>query len=313
MTAHREAARVQAKQLGLITSDQLGQVGFSEKALRNEVAQGRIDRVRRGVYAATTIDGSFEQSVLSAVLACGGVTFASHETAAHLWGLAAKPTTIEVTTLLERRPRVPGIRVHRSGLLLECDIREHGSIPIASPERTIVDLSSRMTAVALGRMVDEALRRRITTLGRFRHVVMRLPRAPGRSPKTLAQVLTERLPGTESDLERFVLRALQRFGLPNPDRQYPVILDGRERRIDLCYPDARLAIEALGFEYHGQRSRFDDDALRGNELLLANYRVLEFTSAFDDWTIASHVARALGVPVPCPECVRLRFGHLPAP
>ena len=56
----------------------------------------------------------------------------------------------------------------------------------------------------------------------------------------------------------------------------------------------RLALEALGFEFHGWRARWDDDALRGNDLQLAGFRVLQFTSAFTDRQIAQQVAEALG-------------------
>jgi hypothetical protein len=69
---------------------------------------------------------------------------------------------------------------------------------------------------------------------------------------------------------------------------------GVPRRIDCCYPDDWLALEALGFEFHGLRARWDDDALRGNDLQLAGFRVLHFTSAFTDRQIAEQVAEALG-------------------
>jgi hypothetical protein len=102
----------------------------------------------------------------------------------------------------------------------------------------------------------------------------------------------------ESDLEDYVFDALRRYHIPLPVPQHSVELNGRVRRIDHCYPEARLAVEAAGFAYHGMRHRFDDDALRGNELELAHFRLLVFTSNFDDWTIASQVAAALGLPHP---------------
>ena len=95
--------------------------------------------------------------------------------------------------------------------------------------------------------------------------------------------------------------ALHRFGIRPPLAQHGVTVGGRRRRIDHCYPDLRVALEAKGYEYHGQRARFDDDALRGNELLLAGYRVLTFTSAFTDLQIAKQVAAAIGDPPPRPR------------
>ena len=70
--------------------------------------------------------------------------------------------------------------------------------------------------------------------------------------------------------------ALRRFDVPLPVPQHVVSSStGRRRRIDHCYPDLCVALEAKGYEYHGHRERFDDDALRGNELLLAGFRVLD--------------------------------------
>src|SRR4029078_9671112 len=77
-----------------------------------------------------------------------------------------------------------------------------------------------------------------------------------------------------------------------------LVVNGVERSIDLCYPEAWLAPEALGVGDHGPRSRVYSAAPRGDALQLAGFRVLEFTSEFDDWTIAAHVARALNLPVP---------------
>lgn len=150
-------------------------------------------------------------------------------------------------------------------------------------------------------MVDAALRRRIATLTQIEAVIERLPSAPGRSRRKLLVVLSQRDGATarrESPLEDCVFEALQRFGLPLPEPQYPVAIDGRLRRIDLCYAERWLALEAMGFDPHRHRDKFDGDALRGNELQLAGFRVLEFTSAFSDWKIASQVAAALGLSQP---------------
>jgi hypothetical protein len=83
-----------------------------------------------------------------------------------------------------------------------------------------------------------------------------------------------------------------------PTLQHPVRSRSGRRRIDLAYERPKFAIEALGFEYHGRRSRFDDDAVRNNELVRAGYMPLFVTSAMTDWDIAALVAEAIGDPVP---------------
>lgn len=293
----------QQRQRGFVTGAQARAAGVSRSALRHRVAAGSLVEVRPSVYGAAGVQATREHLVLATVLACGDTAFASHALAAALWGLPLPPgdPILEVTTVLERRPRLEGVVFHRSGLLDDVDVTRLRGIPVATPERVAVDLSSRLEVEALGRLVDEAVRRHATTLWRVSRSAARLGRAPGRSPRKLEEMLRRRVSGgeeRESVLEDFVFDALRRFRLPLPLAQHPVRVGGRRRRIDLCYVEDRLALEAKGFGPHSPRSVFDDDALRGNDLLLAGFRVLEFTSAFTDWKIASQAAAALGLAIP---------------
>jgi hypothetical protein len=313
MTIDSRLAELQSGQLGLVTIAQARDADVSYAALRRRVRAGELIVAIPGVLASPSAPDTFERRLLAGVLAAGPTAFASHESAAYLWGLPILGAPrLEVTTVIERRPRVDGVTHHRSGLLIDPDVTIIDLIPVSTPERTIVDLSSRLGLRELGRVVDEALRLRITTLNRIHWMVERLPKAPGRSPNKLREVLAKRTPGGEeheSLLEDFVFDALRRFAIPPPVAQFRVVVNGRERRIDLAYPPSLLALEAKGFEYHGLRDRFDEDALRGNELQLAGWRVLEFTSAFTDWQIATQVARALGLEPPAMQGNALTFAE----
>ena len=293
---------LQREQYGIVSRRQARAAGLSYAALRRRIASGVLLEVHPGVFADPAIAPCFEQRALAAVLAAGEPSFASHESAAQLWRLPLPgPAAVEITTTLERSPRITGVRCHRSGLLIETDVTVVGQLPRATPERTIVDLSSRITTRELGRLTDDALHRHITSLGRIQASALRLRAAPGRSPKKLSEMLAGRLPDAqerESRLEDFVFEALHRHRLAVPVCQHVVWYGGKRRRIDCCYPDALLALEAQGFDAHGRRAQFDADALRGNELQLAGFRVLQFTSAFTDRQIAEQVAAALGVPHP---------------
>jgi hypothetical protein len=257
----------------------------------------------KGVLGNPGMPMGFEKHLIAAVRAGGDGAFASHESAARLWELPLPMAArLEITTALERRPRVRGVRCHRSSLLIDEDdtCTQHG-IRVSTPKRTIVDLSSRYDLKILGRMVDDALRRRVTTYARLVDMAERLRPAPGRSQRKMFSVLSRRakdIARRESYLEDFVFESLRRCKLPLPTAQHEVLLNGRKRRIDLCYVDQWVAMEAIGFEIRRQRSKFDDEALRGNELQLGGFKVLEFTSAFTDWKIAEQVARALGAPQP---------------
>jgi hypothetical protein len=307
----RKIAALERAQHGLVSVPQLRDLGLSQSAISRRVARARNLRVRRAVLANPGVAPAFEQKVLAAVLAGGEGAFASHAAAAQLWGLPLPGAVpVEITTALERHPRLPGVRCHRSGLIADGDVATVHGIPVSSPARTIVDISSRFDTRVLGRVLDDALRRGLTTLAEVALTTERLGPAPGRSRKKMAALLARRDDGVarrESVLEDFVFEALVRFGLPLPLMQYPFAMNGRNRRIDFCYAPEMLVLEPKGFMWHSSRRAFDDDALRGNELQLAGFRVLEFTAAFTDWQIASQVARALALPVPKRPSRQLTF------
>ena len=59
--------------------------------------------------------------------------------------------------------------------------------------------------------------------------------------------------------------------------------------VDILFSSVRLILEIDGFETHGTRLAFEQDRRRRNDLVLAGYRVLNFTylQLFDDpgWVI----------------------------
>jgi very-short-patch-repair endonuclease len=276
-----------------VTVEQLRQLGAGKKALRHRVHRGTLRPVRKGVYVVSGVRPTSEQAVHAAVLAAGTNTYASHLSAAQLLGLPApEPERIEITSTLENQVRMPGIWAHRSGLLHEHDVASVRGVPCTTAPRVVVDLSSRLSVDQLGSLLDEAMRRRLASLTRVTACVTRLGRAPGRSPKRLATVLARRIPGYDpgaSDLETYVWQVLIDAGLPAPARQHRVVVGGQPYKIDLAYPNLRIAIEADGFDPHRSRTAFDSDRERQNALIGAGWSVLRFTSRSTPPTIVSAV------------------------
>jgi hypothetical protein len=300
------------KRLIRLEAEQHGLVGLAQVAgdaaggvVHRHLRTGRRRRVAPRVFANRSVASSFEQRVHAFVLSAGPDAYASHETAVHMWELPLpRPALIEVSTSDLRRPRASGAVMHRSGVIDAHDVTLLHGIPVATPALTIYSVSSRFSIRLLGRMTDVALRTGVMRLDDLYEAIERLRPAPGRSRKKMRIVLDQRVPDVEnreSPLEDFIAAALHRFALPLPQTQHAVVFQGQLRRIDLCYVEARLALEAKGFAWYKERSTFDRDALRGNELLLAGYRVLSFTSAFTDLQIAQQVAAALELPPPAPR------------
>jgi very-short-patch-repair endonuclease len=97
----------------------------------------------------------------------------------------------------------------------------------------------------------------------------------------------------DSGLEMRFARAIVGGGLPEPVQQHRVAVGDRRYCIDLAYPDLKIAIEVDGWEYHSSRSAFDDDRSRANDLVVAGWQVLRFTSSMTDAEAVTTVSAAL--------------------
>jgi very-short-patch-repair endonuclease len=277
-------AATAARQHGLVTREQAFRSGLGNGAIHRRVVAGRWIAIRPRVYAIAGVPPNWDQAVLAAVLAAGDTAAASHSTAARLWDLPCPAIEhLEITTVLERVVRLPGVTAHRSGIIAEADRTTLRGIAVTSGARTAVDLSGRLDADALWRLVDEGLRRGVITLSGLNRCISNLVRiAPGRSPKKLTELLAKRLPGYEpgdSNLETQIYDWIIEAGLHPPVRQHPVRIGGRTYRIDLAYPEQKVAIEVDGFDFHRGRRVFDIDRARGNALVTDGWRLLRFTSS----------------------------------
>src|SRR5919108_1249823 len=79
------------RQHGVVARWQLLELGFSAQSIKYRTANGRLHRVRAGVYAVGRPQLPLYGRWLAAVLACGSEAVLSHLTAAALWGI--RPTS----------------------------------------------------------------------------------------------------------------------------------------------------------------------------------------------------------------------------
>lgn len=236
--------------------------------------------------------------MLGAVLLAKAPVWTSHASSARIWGYDRLPAhPVELSVPLERRVRLAGVVAHRTGTLAAADVTIVGCLPVLSAARTVVDLSTRLTPEALESMVDDMLRRGVLSLSALHAVARRLPTiAPGRSPRAVERVLQVRTgsyhPGG-SELERSVLRIIVDAGLPTPVSQFRVAIGAAVYFLDLAYPEARIGIEIDGFSFHHDRTNFDRDRTRQNNLVNAGWTILRFTSRSTPSEIIDAVRRAL--------------------
>lgn len=297
MDIRRRVNQIAASQHSLITLEQALGAGLTLGQIRRRARSGEWIVARPRVYAVAGAAPTWMQSVAAAALSLGPGVWASHATAARLWGLVGvEPDAIDVLVALDRRVKLPGVRSHRTSALFTADLTVHQRIAVATPERTIVDLSASVSPATLGRIVDDGLRSRLVRLDRLRRCVGRLGGSPGRRPAVVHDLLAARLPGYDpgdSDLETRVLCTLVSNRLPAPVQQHRVRLGGRQFRVDLAYPHVKVAVELDGWAFHNSRTAFDDDRARANMLVSGGWTVLRFTSRSSDVEIVSCTRAAL--------------------
>ena len=298
MDVERGIARVARKQHGLATRSQAISRGMTRRMIEGRLRSGVWVLRHPAVYAVAGAPASWEQAVLAACLAGGGGTVASHGTALRLWDLTDKLHTdaVHVASPPNRRIRLEGVTSHRTLLLPDVDLARRLAIPTVTVARSIVEVSGAFGVDATSRLLDLAIRRRRGELEAVRACTARLAGPGRRKLSVIREVLALRLPGHDagdSDLEVRALRVLHRAGLGLPAQQHRVKIGGRTIRIDLAFPEQRIAIELDGWDAHGVRSAFDADRARANELVILGWRVVRFTSTTPAEVLVDQVRRLL--------------------
>ena len=296
LMSERALVQLATRQHGLVTTQQAGQLGFDRGAVTSAVAKGRWRRAGIGVLALGATPATLHQRTLAAVLSIGEA-WASHSTAARVWGWEVRHARVEVIVPGGRKVERRNVRVHRSTRLDPEDVAIVGGIPVTSPARTLIDLSGRITVDELATCLDTALRRRQATIDAVDAMVIATQATYGRRPRVLSDLVElRRCAGpAESPLEARVLRVLTQAGVPLPTCQHRITVGVKEYRLDMAWVDAQVFSEADGFEHHESRKAFDADRHRTNHLAAAGWTGVHLTSAFSDDEIVEAVRNVLAL------------------
>lgn len=284
---------ITSSQLGAFTRSQAAAVGISRHQLDRAVATGELHRPFRSTYVDAAVPRSWRQDALAAVLACGPFAVLSHRAAVALHELEERtvaPRPIEVSVPPGDSVRLPGVVVHRV-ILPGHHVTKVGPIPVTTVARTLADASGFRSEERLGAMVDTASLHGLVR-GDLEEVLETLESCRGRRLARVRSVLAVRgLEGqkAESHPELRVYRAVVAAGLPAPVQQHWVFVGDERYRLDLAYPDVKLALEYLGFDAHSSPRALQHDAQRDRLLTVAGWEILYFTRADSDATIAHDV------------------------
>jgi hypothetical protein len=218
---------------------------------------------------------------MAAVLACTDDSLVSHLCGGHLWRLDGfgPPGRIDVTVNRHTKARSkPGIRVHESKAFHLRDATTRMGVPCTGLARTLLDICA-----AVGddfdalRGLDDALRRHLVSWDElWRCLVLHAARGRNgiaRYRRILIKRHGKRVP--DMTIAAMTLELLVDAGLAEPESEVWVL--GRRYRVDLAYPEWKIAIECIGKEGHLNDVAFEYDPIRRNALQLNGWLVIEVT------------------------------------
>ena len=292
------------RQDGVASVVQAMGAGTSRRQVWRRRRSGRYRRCRRNVVQLAGVPRTWRQAIRIASIAAGERVVVSHASAARLYDLelpravhprwAKDGRFIEVAAPLAQHIRMAGVRGHRSGMWSPGDVEEHDGIPITSPLRLVIDMSSRLGVDGTGKLVDQLLRRKLLDMRELRERVETLRPAPGRSVRVLRLVVAARsddFDAGESTLESRIRRVIRRKGFPEPAGQHRISDGDFEVRLDFAYPDVKVYVEGDGFGFHRFASDLDRDVRKRNGLATRGWIGLHITWRMTDAEIEASFAR----------------------
>lgn len=263
------------RQHGVVTREQLLDIGLLPGAVRRRVNAGRMSRLHRGVYLVGPIMPPRARE-MAAALACGPTAVVSHRTAACLWGLVSPPdddARLDVSVSYGSERRRDGIRVHRVSRLPPEDRTELTAIPITTPARTLVDFASAANGRELEQALAVAEKERLVTLPELNTVLQRNRGRPG-TRLLMAVLQVNGGPAlTRSEAEARFLALIRQARLPPPEVNTSI----ETHELDFFWRAEKIAVEVDGYRYHSSMTRFESDRRRSAHLAARGIQIIPLT------------------------------------
>jgi uncharacterized protein DUF559/putative AbiEi antitoxin of type IV toxin-antitoxin system len=268
---------------GVLTLDQLRNLGLTRRAVQDRAASGRLHRIHQAVYALVpenllTRDGHW----LAAVFACGPEAVLSYRSAAALHELRRTDRAKIDVTIPGRSPRKhPGIDVHRSTTLAPRDVTHIRHIPCTTVARTLLDLAQVVQRRPLERACDQAEILEVLDVRALRDQIERNWTRP--AARRLRAVLEEHYIGstpTWSELEEAFVAMCRAARLPQPDVNVWIDPNDSEPawiRADFVWREERLVVETDGHKTHRTQQAFEHDRRQDQRLGVAGWQVVRTT------------------------------------
>jgi very-short-patch-repair endonuclease len=273
-------ARLASRQHGVVSHQQLLELGLGPRGISARVRDGRLHHLHRGVFAVGHTALTAKSHWLAGVLALGPEAVLSHGSAGALIGLRPSSSRF-VDVLIPHRDGHTGrrkqLRVHRTTSLPAAEATVVDRIPVTSWARTLLDMAPSIGREGLAKALERSEELQLFDFPTVAAVLAAHNGHHGIGRLRRALVLYE--PRAKSELQRRFLELCANHGLPRPDEE----ADIGGHPVDFLWPVERLVVETDGWRFHRTRAAWARDREQDARLVLAGYTVLRPT--WDDVTV----------------------------
>jgi len=270
-------------QHGVVTADQLADLGLGAGSVDARIAAGELHRVASRTFIVNGAPTTHLQACAVALLS-RRKSFLSGRTAAWLRSFegVAPPTRPEVTVPSTVSGRSSAATIRRSQHFRHIGVGDVHGLTTATAVETVFRMAEYVNSRRLTRMIDSLLIADGESAVELGDVYIRHQGERLRGMTRLRPVLLDRLDHsgsapTESELEALAEEILREVELPPMVRQAPIPWSPGLGRVDLFIPDWRLIVELDGRRWHTRTENFEADRRRDNAAVAAGYSVLRFT------------------------------------
>lgn len=246
-------------------------------AFDDEVRRGLLVAVFPRIYARPWLADDPQVRQVAAIRHGGTASMLSHTTALHRYGLLPSDTgELHIVSDSTRHARgLPGRLVaHRTRLSLRPTLVT--GLPTVELAVALLQAWPLLTDHRRRAGVIDAVRDRSLSTEALRSELARWPKTADRAE--LVTLLSLLDAGCESELELWGYRKV--FNLPEFRHgrwQFPVTVAGRRYRVDLGFPEQRLAVELDGRAYHSSAAQWQRDIDRDLRLATAGWQTIRLS------------------------------------
>jgi hypothetical protein len=284
-----------ANQHGVIARSQLrDELGWSGSRISRARARGIFRDLTPSILRLASSPETFPMRCMALQLHLDDRCFLSSTTAGRLHGLRSmSPTPIRATIPETSRRDCPSwAQLARSSWFDDADsVRRNDGLIVATPLRMLFGLAATLHPFRFARAAEDAWNLQLITPEMAADYLQR-HRCRGKNgvrvmEQWLEGALEQQRPA-QSGLEQLLIGCLLRVGLPEPERQFPLVLaTGEVIHLDIAWPSRLLAVEPGAARWHGGALGQRRDQARDRACSEQGWHVIRFDESLRDDPMAA--------------------------